>query len=332
MNRICVIGSINIDIVFRVRGIARPGETISSRSASRFPGGKGQNQAIALAKAWPRVSMAGLIGSSDEWLADGLAAAGVDTGLLRRLPDVATGSAFIQVDDLGQNCIVLDPGANHRFTEAGIDEALSSLEPGDLVVLQNEINLLGYVMARARERTLRCAFNPSPWDPSILDLPLGGLDYLILNEIEAAALAGASAADAALTDAAAPGVAADPEALLERLGAILPACTIVLTLGADGAAAREPPSHDGKPARIVRVSGRRVRAVDTTAAGDTFTGFFLAGITAGLDVRAALDRANLAASISVTRHGAAISIPTSAEVDAALSEPGGAQAAATPGT
>ena len=311
MNRICVIGSINIDIVFRVRDIARPGETISSISASRFPGGKGQNQAIALAKAWPRVSMAGMIGASDEWLAEGLAAAGVDAGLLRRLPDAATGSAFIQVDDRGQNCIVLDPGANYRFTEAAVDDALSSLGSGDLAVLQNEINLLGYIMERAHARGIRTAFNPSPWDPSIRDLPLGSLDYLILNEIEAAALAGDTAASAAETG---------PKAVLERLGAMLPRCTVVLTLGAEGAIAREP----GAPGRTVRVRGRRVRAVDTTAAGDTFTGYFLAGAVADLGLRGALERANLAASISVTRPGAAVSIPTAAEVDAAAHAPDGA--------
>ncbi len=296
MQRICVIGSINIDIVFKVASIVRPGETITSESAARFLGGKGQNQAVALRKAWPEVLLAGNIGASDGWILDEIATTGVRTDFVRRLEGQATGSAFIQVDAKGQNCIVLDKGANHRFTKASVDAVLDALSPGDLVVLQNEINLLAYIMEESGKRGIRTAFNPSPFDASIADLPLEGLDFLVLNEVEGEGLSGER----------------DPERILAALGKRCPETTVVLTLGADGAMC----SRRGE---TVHVTGRRVKAVDTTAAGDTFMGFFLAGIVGGLPLQKALERANIAASISVTRPGAAISIPSVEEVDSVAS-------------
>jgi ribokinase len=293
MQRICVIGSINIDIVFKVASIVRPGETIASESAARFLGGKGQNQAVALRKAWPEVLLAGNIGASDSWILDGIAAAGVRTDFVRRLEGQATGSAFIQVDAKGQNCIVLDKGANHRFTKESVDAVLSALSPGDLVVLQNEINLLAYIMEESKKRGIRTAFNPSPFDATIADLPLDGLDFLVLNEVEGEGFSGET----------------DPGQILAALGKRCPETTVVLTLGAGGAMC----SRRGETAHV---AGRLVKAVDTTAAGDTFTGFFLAGVLGGLSAQKALERANIAASISVTRPGAAVSIPSAEEVDA----------------
>jgi len=292
MKKICVIGSINVDIVFSVDAIARPGETVSASATRRYLGGKGQNQAIALRRAYPEVALAGNIGASDAWIRDELERQGIDTALVRSL-DAETGSAFIQVDSRGQNCIVLDRGANHKFDKEGLDRVLASLKPGDLVVLQNEINLLEHIVRGAKERGIAVALNPSPFDRGIRDLPLRSLDFLVLNEIEGEGLTGES----------------ESAAILDALRAAYPETTHVLTLGSEGAMCRAG-------AETFKVEGRKVDAIDTTAAGDTFLGYFLAEAMLGRAMPDALRRANVAAAISVTRPGAAASIPSREEVDA----------------
>jgi len=294
MNRICVIGSINVDIVFSVDRIARPGETISSRGTRKFLGGKGQNQAIALRHAYPDIALAGIIGTADSWILDELGRQRIDVSMVRMI-GVDTGSAFIQVDSTGQNSIVLGKGANHCFDREGIDNILRNLRSGDLVVLQNEINLLGYILESATARGIAVAFNPSPFELNICKLPLQRLKYLILNEIEGEGLTGVS----------------DLGVILDRLHAMLPDTITVLTLGANGAICREANE-------TFRVEGRRVNAIDTTAAGDTFMGYFLAETMRGATLGDALRRANIAASISVTRPGSASSIPTREEVEAII--------------
>jgi ribokinase len=290
MKKIVVIGSINVDLVFHVENFVKAKETISSKSMARFLGGKGLNQAIALSKAYPEVRLFGNISKSDLSIKEEIKTFGVSTDLIQAL-DGDTGTAFIQVDKTGQNCIVLNKGVNHQFERTKIDEVLSSLHQGDMIVLQNEINDLGTIIKHAKEKGLKIAFNPSPFESKILELPLGDTDYLIFNEVEGRMLAHFK----------------EPNLILKTLHNRYPNTVLVLTLGADGVMAQadnvtyEIPSH-------------KVQVVDTTAAGDAFSGYFLAGIQKGLSVIDALEMANAAGALTVTKAGASSSIPTLAEV------------------
>jgi len=295
MRPIVNFGSLNLDDVYRVDRIVRPGETLSARSYQLFPGGKGLNQSLALGRAGALVRHVGRVGTDGRPLADLLAAAGVEVSgiLVGREP---TGRALIQVDDGGQNAIVLFPGANRTLSEAEIADALELCLPGDLVLTQNETSGTGFLLAEAARRGLKTVFNPAPMGPEVRDYPLETVGLLVMNETEAEALAGAGG---------------PPEEVLGRLADRFPAGELVLTVGAEGAWYRS--ADEG----LLRVPGRRVRAVDTTAAGDTFLGYFLAARQAGLRVREALETANRAAALAVTRPGAASSIPWGGEVAAA---------------
>ena len=285
-------GSLNLDKVYQVEHFVRPGETVSSLSMAEYCGGKGLNQSIAIARAGGHVWHAGCVGRADGApLLKALADSGVDTSLVRQL-DCPTGHAIIQVDRDGQNCILLYGGANQQITTGQIDQALDHFRPGDLLVLQNEISQLPYLMGAARAAGLTIVLNPSPMNASILTLPLRHVSDFLLNEVEARELCGQECRDDLL-----------PERLLERF----PDSHIVLTLGARGSIYQDAHQRIEQPAF-------KVDAVDTTAAGDTFTGFFLASIAQAVPVAEALKTASKAAAISVTRSGAAPSIPTKTEV------------------
>lgn len=296
MKKIIVIGSINVDLVFAVEDIALPKETISSKSMKRFLGGKGLNQAIALSKAYPEVKLYGNIAPIDESLKHEIKAFGVNPELID-IVEGETGMAFIQVDKTGQNCIVLHKGVNHHFTKHKIDEVLSTLHSGDLIVLQNEINELDHIIRSAKAKGLKVAFNPSPFDRSILDLPLDLIDTLVFNEVEGAALAHDK----------------DPEKILEILHRRYPKSVLVLTLGSDGLMALSDNT-------TYTMKAHHVKVVDTTAAGDAFTGYLLAGIQKGLGLEEALKMGNAAGALTVTKAGASSSIPTLAEVLDALTK------------
>jgi ribokinase len=287
--RILSFGSLNIDHVYRVPHIVRPGETLACRSLEVFAGGKGANQSVALARAGARVFHAGRVGEDGRWLLRRLADAGADVEHALVDPDTRTGNAIIQVDDAAENSIVLFPGANHRITRQQIDDTLSRFSEGDILLLQHEINETPYLITEAKIRGLTVAFNPAPMTPAVRDYPLGDVDILIVNETEGRALTGRRSEDE----------------IIEAL----PAWENVLTLGPQGVRYR------GK--QRLMVPGVKVEAVDTTAAGDTFIGYFLAGRATGLGIKAALQRACRAAAMCCTRPGAADSIPTAAEVDAA---------------
>lgn len=297
MARILNIGSVNIDYVYRVPHLLRPGETLTARSRMISPGGKGQNQAIALARAGAAVAMAGRVGPEGGELLDALAEAGVDTTPLRR-DGSATGHTVIQVDDAGRNCILYHPGANAELEPAALAEVMANYGPGDVLVLQNEVNAVAELMRQGHGRGMRIAFNPSPFGPEVCAYPLELVHWLLLNEVEAAALVGQ----------------APPEAMMDALAERWPRAAVVLTLGQSGVLYRDAHCRLAQPAC-------RVQAVDTTAAGDTFTGFFLAGLTRGLPVRDALGQATVAAAIAVSRPGAAASIPSLAQVEEARLEP-----------
>lgn len=287
-------GSLNIDYTYSVDHFVRGGETMSSEEMHVFSGGKGLNQSIALSKSGAEVWHAGAIGTGDgDFLIRQLKEAGVNTEYISVL-DGKTGHAIIQKAKDGGNCILLFGGANQQITREMVDGVMDHFEKGDYLVLQNEISEIGYIMERAREKGMVLVFNPSPMDDKISSYPLEYVDYFLLNEIEAGDICGEQGSG---------------EELLQKLSDKFPASKIVLTLGGDGSLYR-----DGQ--RILTQGISKVPVADTTAAGDTFTGFLIGGLVQGLDAGEALDLAAKAAAIAVSRPGAAPSIPSREEVEA----------------
>ncbi len=291
MNILCY-GSMNIDCVYKVPHIVRPGETIASCEYSEFPGGKGANQAVAAARAGAAVFHAGKIGRDGIALRDVLAAEGIDVANVAVDQEIHTGRAIIQVETGGaENAIVLFPGTNQAIGKADIDTVLAKFGNDTMLILQNEISHVPYLIEKAKKSGLKICFNPAPFNPEIKNYPLKMLDIIILNEIEAEGLSGES----------------DPQKIILKLSKILPETEIVLTLGAKGALY----SYLGES---LFVPAEKVKAVDTTAAGDTFIGYLIAGRTAGLSAGQSLKNACRAAAITVTRPGAIPSIPFAAEL------------------
>jgi len=289
--KVLVFGSLNIDLVFHVPHIVRPGETIQSVSPERSAGGKGANQAAALAKAGLPVFLAGKIGEDGLFLLELLRSYGVNTSLVR-VSDGETGKAIIQVDEAGQNAIVLHAGGNGEITREEIDGVLSSFENGDTLVLQNEVVRNGEIMEKAAARGLSICLNPSPYDAAIEELPLSLVDIFFLNELEGAALAGR---------------AAGAEEALGVLAEKFPGSEIVLTCGEAGAFYARGKERAWEAAVKTTV-------VDTTGAGDTFSGYFLAARLRGESAEASLALASRAAALAVSRPGAMSAIPFAGEL------------------
>jgi ribokinase len=282
------LGSVNIDYVYRVPHLPEPGETLASTSFNSGLGGKGANQSIAVAKAGGQVFHIGAIGADGGWLADQMAEAGVDTRYLSVI-DVPTGHAIINVDDAAENVIVLFTGANRALTEEMVNEALSDAGAGDWLLLQNETNLGVYAAKAAKAKGMRVAYAAAPFDAEAAVAMLPVTDLLAVNHIEAAQLSEALAVDAA----------------------DLPVAQVLITRGADGATLQ---SGD----EVVSVEAFKVDPVDTTGAGDTFLGFFLAALDLGRSAKDALTFASAASAIQVTKVGAAVAIPAADEVEAFL--------------
>jgi ribokinase len=292
-------GSINIDHVYRVPHLVRPGETLASHSYRQVLGGKGANQSLAIARAGGEVIHWGRLGQHDRWVIQTLSTAGVDTAHVE-LTAEASGHALIQVDDHGENAIILHPGANHGFTDAQQDALMAPVKPGDWLLLQNECNALGKLMVRAAEHGMNIAFNPAPMAANVLRLPLERCRLLFLNRGEAAMLVGLP--EHTTTDDLL-------DALRERLSQV----EVVLTLGCDGVCYQHGETRLHLPAHPVK-------AVDTTAAGDTFVGYFMAARQRTDDIAAMLRLASSAAALCVQRAGAAPSIPVISEVYEAARE------------
>jgi ribokinase len=286
-------GSLNIDMVFSVPHFVQGGETLASTSMMKSAGGKGANQSAALGKAGCPVYHAGKVGQDGRFLVDLLSSYGVDTRFIR-ITDRPSGQAIIQLDEHSQNAIILLPGENMRIGRDEIDETLAFFGPGDLLVLQNEINEISYLIERAYERHLSICLNPAPFDASVFALPLDMVDMLIVNEIEGAALAKAPC-DTSF------------EKLLSILSTVFPATEIILTAGKGGAYYAFE-----KDVYYQAIIDKPV--VDTTAAGDTFIGYFLASRLRGLSVPQCLLKATLASSYTISRVGAMESIPCQDEV------------------
>lgn len=283
-------GSLNLDMVYQMDHIVGGGETFAADQLDQFPGGKGLNQSVALAKAGAQVYHAGSIGPDGELLTATLERAGVRTDFVRVL-DMPSGHAIIQVDRTGENAIILFGGANQAADRQQIHQVFSHFDRGDYLVLQNEINMLGEIIDTAWEKGMCIVLNPSPMDEKIQQLPLHKVSIFMLNEIEGRAITGQT----------------NPDRILDALHARFPDARVVLTLGSKGAVYQEGQTR-------IRQNIYRVKAVDTTAAGDTFTGFFIAALLRGGGPAQALDNAARASAIAVSRIGAAPSIPDWDEV------------------
>ena len=274
------LGSINADYTYTVPTLPAPGETVSATSMRRGLGGKGANQSIAAARDGARVVHVGAVGTDGDWAVAELAASGVDTRHIAQL-DMPTGHAIINVDERGENAIVIHSSANTAQSKAAIEAALGEAAAGDILLLQNETNLVPEAAARGRALGMKVIYSAAPFDVGAVRAVLGSIDLLVANEVEAKQLHAA-------------GDAADGLQML-------------VTAGARGARLGDI----GVPAFVVD-------AVDTTGAGDTYLGVFAAGLDAGLPTRDAMRRAAAAAAIQVTRPGTAEAIPSRAEIDAFL--------------
>lgn len=295
MPRLINFGSLCIDRVYSVDAIARAGETLAARQFSVFAGGKGLNQSIAAARAGASVLHVGVVGEDGAWLVDLLQRESVTPSV--RTDTNATGHAVIQVTPSGQNSIVIVGGANRTTDADDRARALDACTPTDWLLLQNEVNDMGDFLAQAANRGLRVCLNLAPFDQGALDYPYDGLSVLIVNGIEAGGLAGSDDADVALA----------------RLRARLPKTRIVVTLGAQGLL-----YADGDV--VGRLPPYAVTAVDETAAGDAFIGYFMAALLADSSFHSALCLASAAGALAVTRAGAAPSLPWRTEVDAFVRE------------
>ena len=216
--KICSFGSLNLDHIYSVGEIVRPAETISSLGTQDVCGGKGLNQSVAMARAGARVWHAGNVGQDEagQVLEAALRAEQIDTSLIRRLP-VPSGHAIIQINAQGENAIIVFGGANQQVTQEQIDAAIAQFEPGDLLVLQNEVNCLPEIIRAAHARGMKIALNPSPITAALAQIPVELCDILFVNEIEAGQLCDAE------------------KATLEQLAARFPHAMLVYTMGSRGA-------------------------------------------------------------------------------------------------
>ena len=282
-------GSLNLDFVYSVTHSVRAGETLASTDRACFAGGKGLNQSLALARAGGVVAHAGCVGEDGGMLRQLLEESGVNTETLLTV-DGPTGHAIIQLDQNGQNSILLFGGANHRVTPAQIDKTLAAYGEGDSLIIQNEISHIPYLMTAAASRGMRVIWNPSPFAEELKSWPLSAVSCFVVNEIEGEALTGRS----------------DPEAILDEMRARYPHAATLLTLGSRGSC------YDDGTQRVY-AECVEVPVVDTTAAGDTFLGYFFAHLDSH-GAQKALQIASTAAGMAVSVKGAANSIPLAKDV------------------
>lgn len=290
------IGSMNLDLVYSVDHIVQPGETEASFALDTFLGGKGLNQSMALAKAGVEVYQGGMIGEDGQVFLDACAEYGVRADYIRTVPG-KSGHAVIQRDKNAQNCILLYGGANQMLTVEYVDSVLADFGAGDILLLQNEVNQMGYIVEKAYEKGMQIALNPSPFNEKLDAVDMKKISIFLLNEVEGNQVTGLT----------------DPDEIIAEMLRRFPKAKIVLTLGKDGAVYADAEQKHFQPIF-------KVQAVDTTAAGDTFTGYFLAGLLSGMPVPEILKMSAKASSIAVSRAGAVPSIPYRDEVLSALAE------------
>ena len=288
--KILNFGSCNIDYVYNVSEFVKAGETVSALSTSEHPGGKGLNQAVAAARAGGNVFFAGNIGEYGLFLKELLENSGVDTKYLK-INKARTGNAIIQIDKDGENCIIVSAGANALLNEAYIKSVTADFVRGDICMLQNETPCTDFIIKQAKACGMTVIWNPSPINEKITDSAIGMCDYIIANKTEGKALTGKE----------------EPDDILKALFKKYPHTKTVLTLGKNGSI-----YSDGTD--TVKQPSFKADPVDTTGAGDTFTGYFTAMISKGKTAAEALKTASAAAAIATEKQGAASSIPPIANV------------------
>ena len=288
--KILNFGSLNIDIFFRVENIVKPGETISAKSIEKRPGGKGLNQSVALSKSFENVYHAGSVGDDGVFLIDYLKSENINTKYIKK-SDKLTGNAIIQVDDRGENSIVLYKGANFDNDKKFIDEVLDNFDKDDILVLQNEISSMKYLIDKAYEKGMKIVLNPSPITEDVKEFDFNKIDLLLVNEIESKDIANKDNIDESIN----------------YFMATYPNINLIVTLGSKG-------SIFVNKNEKIKQEGIKVESVDSTGAGDTFTGFFVSYFYQGKNVRDCLKFASLASALSVTKSGASISIPSLCDV------------------
>jgi ribokinase len=302
--KVVVIGSSNTDMAVKTPRIPAPGETVLGGDFMMTSGGKGANQAVAASRLGAAVTLIARVGMDvfgDRTVAN-IGAAGVNTKYIVRDSRAASGVALICVAEDGQNSIVVAGGANNRLSPADIDAARTVIEEADVVTLQFEtpLDTVAHAIRVVKELGKRIVVNPAP----ACELPTGfleGVDVITPNEVEAAMLLGLA------PDECLDGPDAAARLLVLGVGAA------VITLGSEGAVC-------GTHGRVQNILGKRVVAVDTTAAGDCFTGALACALGEGQELGPAVSFANAAAALSVTRLGAQTSMPTRREVDALIQQ------------
>lgn len=292
--KILNFGSLNLDYVYQVEHFVQPGETLAALEQKIGPGGKGLNQSVAMARAGAEVWHAGCVGIGGERLEKLLRENQVHTEYLRMTEEIQ-GNAVIQVNAAGENCILLYGGSNRTIAHEQIAETIGNFEAGDYLVLQNEVSCLKEMVEAAAEKGLKIVLNPSPFEENLRDLNYHNLSWILVNEIEAEQLTGEN----------------EPDKVWDYIHTAYPKLNVVMTMGSQGAWCFTSEEKIFQPAFPVK-------AVDTTAAGDTFTGYFLQGVTAGKSLRECMRQAAAAAALSVTRAGASDSIPYREEVERGL--------------
>ena len=280
------LGSINIDMVYRLPHLPMPGETLAARDYTQGLGGKGANMSVAAARGAARVRHIGAVGSDGRWTVQRLLEYGVDTTHITEL-DAATGHAIINVDDAAENAIVLWPGANALVDAAQIGRALSEANTGDILLMQNETSGQADAAQMAKDLGMRVIYAAAPFDADAVQAVLPFVDLLFLNEVEAAQLEQAT------------GQAANA----------LDIDDVIVTLGAKGCR-----WYQNSTNLETDFDAIKVEPVDTTGAGDTFTGYVVAGLDRGLPMAQAINLATQAAALMVTRHGTADVIPDLKEI------------------
>lgn len=284
-------GSMNLDYVYSVEHIVSDGETIQAKSKAVHCGGKGLNQSIAVARAGSVVYHAGIVGADGDILLSTLESNGVDTSYIKRVTGESS-HTIIQVDSKGQNCIIVFSGESMKPNEQDLDRVLAGFDAGDILIVQNELFNSPLIVEKAASKGMSVILNPSPINDQLNDYPLEKVDWFILNEIEAEALTKQQ----------------KPDRMLRSLEQKFPNASVVLTLGERGACLRR---ND----LVINQPSYKVDVVDTTAAGDTFTGYFIAGYAQGLPFEQTMRRAAIASSLAIGREGAATSIPVKKEID-----------------
>ena len=301
---VLVVGSLNMDLRIRTPRLPAPGETLTGSGFDTDGGGKGANQAVAAARQGARVAMLGAVGQDAHGAAllAALQADGIDTHAVEHIAGTPSGTAAILLMPDGENSIVVIPGANHALTPERVRAQAARLRQAHVVVAQLEcpLDAVTEALAIAREAGAVTVLNAAPVQP-LGDALLGQLDWLVVNEIEAAALAGMPV----------PGPA-EARAVAEQLRRRGPR-QVLVTLGAEGLVLAGPEGTLALPAP-------RLQAVDTTGAGDTVVGALAAALAAGRPLREALTRAQAAAALAVTRLGTQSAMPTAAEVDALVAD------------